>query len=133
MAALDEKARNFLEQPYVGTVTTLRQDGSPHSTIVWVDVDDDGLSFNTAAGRAKPRHLERDPRISLLVVDPENTYRWVSVSGTAELTTVGADGQIDRLAKKYLGEDEYPWRKPEEQRIKVRINPEHVDSYGFDD
>jgi len=133
MAALDEKARNFLEQPYVGTVTTLRQDGSPHSTIVWVDVDDDGLSFNTAAGRAKPRHLERDPRISLLVVDPENTYRWVSVSGTAELTTEGADGQIDRLAKKYLGEDEYPWRKPEEQRIKVRINPEHVDSYGFDE
>ena len=133
MAALDEKARNFLEQPYVGTVTTLRQDGSPHSTIVWVDVDDDGLSFNTAAGRAKPRHLERDPRISLLVVDPENTYKWVSVSGKAELTTDGADGQIDRLAKKYLGEDEYPWRKPEEQRIKVRINPEHVDSYGFDD
>lgn len=133
MPTLDDKAKKFLEQPYVGTVTTLRQDGSPHSTIVWVDVDDDGLSFNTASGRAKPRHLERDPRISLLVVDPENTYRWVSVSGTAELTTEGADGQIDRLAKKYLGEDEYPWRKPEEQRIKVRINPEHVDSYGFDD
>ena len=133
MAALDEKARNFLEQPYVGTVTTLRQDGSPHSTIVWVDVDDDGLSFNTAAGRAKPRHLERDPRISLLVVDPENTYRWVSVSGTAELTTDDADDQIDQLAKKYLGQDEYPWRKPEEQRVKVRIRPEHVDSYGFDD
>ena len=133
MAALDEKARNFLEQPYVGTVTTLRQDGSPHSTIVWVDVDDDGLSFNTAAGRAKPRHLERDPRVSLLVVDPEDTYKWVSISGTAELTTDGADSQIDRLAKKYLGQDEYPWRKPEEQRIKVRINPEHVDSYGFDD
>jgi PPOX class probable F420-dependent enzyme len=133
MAALDEKARNFLEQPYVGTVTTLRQDGSPHSTIVWVEVDDDGLSFNTAAGRAKPRHLERDPRVSLLVVDPENTYKWLSVSGTAELTTDDADDQIDRLAKKYLGEDEYPWRKPEEQRLKVRIQPEHVDSYGFDE
>jgi PPOX class probable F420-dependent enzyme len=133
MAALDEKARNFLEQPYVGTVTTLRQDGSPHSTIVWVDVDDDGLSFNTAAGRAKPRHLERDPRVSLLVVDPQDTYKWVSISGTAELTTDDADDQIDRLAKKYLGQDEYPWRKPEEQRVKVRIRPEHVDSYGFDD
>jgi len=133
MAALDEKARNFLKQPYVGTVTTLRQDGSPHSTIVWVDVDDDGLSFNTAAGRAKPRHLERDPRVSLLVVDPEDTYKWVSISGTAELTTEDADDQIDRLAKKYLGQDEYPWRKPEEQRLKVRIQPEHVDSYGFDD
>ena len=133
MSTLDDNARKFLEHPYVGTVTTLRQDGSPHSTIVWVDVDEDGLSFNTAAGRAKPRHLERDPRVSLLVVDPENTYKWVSISGTAELTTDGADSQIDRLAKKYLGQDEYPWRKPEEQRIKVRINPEHVDSYGFDD
>jgi len=133
MAALDEKARNFLKQPYVGTVTTLRQDGSPHSTIVWVDVDDDGLSFNTASGRAKPRHLERDPRVSLLVVDPADTYKWVSISGTAELTTDDADDQIDRLAKKYLGQDEYPWRKPEEQRLKVRIQPEHVDSYGFDD
>jgi PPOX class probable F420-dependent enzyme len=130
---LDDNAQKFLEQPYVGTVTTLREDGSPHSTIVWVDVDDDGLSFNTAAGRAKPRHLERDPRLSLLVVDPEDTYKWVSISGTAELTTDGADGQIDRLAKKYLGKDEYPWRKPDEQRITVRINPEHVDSYGFDD
>jgi len=133
MATLDDKAKKFLEQPYVGTVTTLRQDGSPHSTIVWVDVDDDGLSFNTAAGRAKPRHLERDPRVSLLVVDPEDTYKWVSISGTAELTTDDADDQIDRLAKKYLGQDEYPWRKPEEQRLKVRIRPEHVDSYGFDD
>jgi|SRR6476620_11697478 len=133
MATLDDNARKFLAQPYVATVTTLRQDGSPHSTIVWVDVDDDGLSFNTAAGRAKPRHLESDPRISLLVVDPENTYKWVSVSGTAELTTDGADDQIDRLAKKYLGQDEYPWRKPEEQRLKVRIQPEHVDSYGFDE
>ncbi len=133
MSTLDHNARKFLEQPYVGTVTTLRQDGSPHSTIVWVDVDEDGLSFNTAAGRAKPRHLERDPRVSLLVVDPEDTYKWVSISGTAELTTDGADDQIDRLAKKYLGQDEYPWRKPEEQRLKVRIRPEHVDSYGFDD
>ena len=132
MSTLDDNARKFLEKPYVGTVTTLRQDGSPHSTIVWVDVDEDGLSFNTAAGRAKPRHLERDPRVSLLVVDPEDTYKWVSVSGTAELTTDGADSQIDRLAKKYLGQDEYPWRNPEEERITVRITPEHVDASGFD-
>ena len=112
-------------------MTTLRQDGSPHSTVVWVDANGD-LSFNTASGRAKERHLRRDPRVSLLVVDPENTYKWVAVSGTAELTTEGADDQIDRLAKKYLGQDEYPWRKPEEERIKVLIRPERVDSYGLD-
>ena len=131
MATLDDNARKFLEQPFVGTVTTLRQDGSPHSTIVWVDSNGD-LSFNTAVGRAKERHLRRDPRISLLVVDPEDTYKWVAVSGTAELTTDGADVQIDKLAKKYLGQDEYPWRKPEEERITVRIRPEHVEATGLD-
>ncbi len=132
MATLDDKAREFLEQPYVGTVTTLRQDGSPHSTIVWVDTDTDEVSFNTATGRAKEKHLRNDPRVSVLVVDPENTYKWVAVSGTAEITTEGADAQIDKLAKKYLGKDEYPWRDPSEQRVKVRITPEHVEATGLD-
>ena len=78
MAALDEKARKFLEQPFVGEVTTLRPDGSPHSTVVWVDTDTDVVMFNTAVGRAKERHLRKDPRIALIVVDPENVYRWVT-------------------------------------------------------
>ena len=133
MATLDEKARKFLEEPFVGEVTTLRSDGSPHTTVVWVDVDTDEVIFNTAVGRAKERYLRKDPRVSLIVVDPENSYRWVSVSGTAVLTTDGADDEIDRLAKKYLGKDEYPWRKPEEQRISVRIRPERVDASGLDD
>ena len=98
MATLDQKARSFLEQPFVGTVTTLRPDGSPHSTIVWVDTDTDEVLFNTAAGRAKEKHLRQDPRVSLLVVDPGNTYKWVAVSGTAELTTEGADEQIGRAS-----------------------------------
>ncbi len=134
MAALKEAQKRFLdENPFVGTVTTLRPDGSPHSTIVWVDVEDGKVSFNTASGRAKPRYLEQDPRASLLVVDPEDPYRWVAVSGHAELTEQGADAQIDKLAKKYMGKDEYPWRKPEETRVKVLIEPEQVSDYGFDE
>jgi len=134
MAALKEAQKRFLdESPFVGTVTTLRPDGSPHSTIVWVDVEDGKVSFNTARGRAKPRYLEQDPRASLLVVDPEDPYRWVAVSGHAELTEQGADAQIDKLAKKYMGKDEYPWRKPEETRVKVLIEPEQVSDYGFDE
>jgi PPOX class probable F420-dependent enzyme len=134
MAKLEEKPRKFLEEsPYVGVVTTLREDGSPHSTIVWVDVEGDKVSFNTARGRAKPKHLEHDPRASLLMVDPNNAFRWVAVSGPAELTEEGADAQIDKLAKKYLGKDEYPWRKPEETRVKVLIKPEKVDATGFDE
>jgi PPOX class probable F420-dependent enzyme len=134
MAKLEEKPRRFLdESPYVGVVTTLREDGSPHSTIVWVDVEGDKVSFNTALGRAKPKHLQHDPRASLLMVDPNNAFRWVAVSGPAELTEEGADAQIDKLAKKYLGKDEYPWRSPEETRVKVLIEPEKVDATGFDE
>ena len=117
MGVLKDKERRFLaENPYVGVLTDLRQDGSPHSTIVWVDVEDGKVSFNTARGRAKPTHLEHDPRASLLVVDPQDPYKWVAVSGRAELT-----------------EDEYPWRNPEETRVKVLIDPEKVDSSGFDE
>jgi len=133
MAALTEKARAFLEQPFVGEVTTLRDDGSPHTTVVWVDVDTDEVLFNTAVGRAKERHLRKDPRASLIVVDPQDPYKWVAVSGRAELTTEGADAEIDKLAKKYLGKDEYPWRNPEEERINVRIRPEHVEATGLDE
>jgi PPOX class probable F420-dependent enzyme len=133
MSQLTDKQRDFIAaNPYVGTATTLRQDGSPHNTIVWVDAEDGTVTFNTAVGRAKERHLRRDPRAAITIVDPENSYLWVSVSGPAELTTEGADEQIDHLAKKYLGQDEYPWRNPEELRIKVRITPEKVDSAGFD-
>jgi len=130
MATLNDAEKQFLENPYAGVVTTLRPDGSPHTTIVWVDVDERGVSFNTASGRAKERHLRDDPRVSLLMVDPSDQYKWVSISGRAQLTTDGADPQIDRLAKKYLGADEYPWRKDTEQRISVRIEPEHVESTG---
>jgi PPOX class probable F420-dependent enzyme len=124
--------RSFLENAFVGVVTDLRSDGSPHSTVVWVDVDDDGVSFNTAWPRAKPRYLEADPRVALLVVDPGDEYRWLSISGTATLTEDGANEQIDRLAKKYRDLDAYPWHKPEETRVSVRISPTWIESRGID-
>jgi PPOX class probable F420-dependent enzyme len=133
MADLDPAHRAFLgDNPFPGVATTLRADGSPHSTVVWVDVDERGVSFNTADGRAKPRHLRADPRVSLTVVDPNNPFQWISLSGTATVTEEGADAQIDRLAKKYLGQDTYPWRSPDEQRLSVRITPDKVDAFGFD-
>jgi PPOX class probable F420-dependent enzyme len=134
MAGLTEAQRKFIaENPYVATATTLREDGSPHNTIVWIDAEDGTVTFNTAIGRAKERHLRNDPRVAVTVVDPQNTYLWVSITGRAELTTEGADDQIDKLAKKYLGQDKYPWRSPEQQRISVKITPETVDSAGFDE
>jgi len=132
MATLTDAQQQFLDNPYVGVVTTLREDGSPHSTIVWVEQQDGEISFNTATGRAKERHIANDGRLSLVVVDPQNAYQWVSLTGHGELTREDADPQIDRLAKKYLGQDEYPWRKPEEERLKVRIRADKIDSAGFD-
>jgi PPOX class probable F420-dependent enzyme len=132
MASLTDEQIEFLNQPYVGVVTTLRPDGSPHNTVVWVDVEDGAVSFNTARGRAKPRHLENDRRAAVIVVDPQNAFKWVAVDGAAEMTTDGADSQIDRLAKKYMGVDEYPYRQEGEERMKVRIAPERVSSSGFD-
>jgi PPOX class probable F420-dependent enzyme len=122
----------FLGNPFVGAVTTLRKDGSPHTTVVWVDYDGGKVRFNTAVGRAKERHLRDDPRVSVTVVDPGNAYKWVSVEGRGELTTDGADDHINKLTKKYLDQDEYPFRGPGEQRISILITPERVDSYGFD-
>ena len=133
MAELEEKHRTFLENPYVGTATTLRADGSPHNTVVWVDVHEGVIGFNTEEGRAKPRHLERNPQVALTVIDPQNPFRWISISGRAETTFDGADEQIDRLAKKYIDEDVYPWRVEDKRRITVRIQPEKVDAYGFDE
>ena len=132
MNRLTDAQREFLENPFVGVITDVRPDGSPHSTIVWIDVDDDGVSFNTAHGRAKPRYIANDPRVSLAVVDPQDPYRWLSVSGTATLVDEGADDQIDRLAKKYIGADSYPFHQPGERRVTIRIAVEKVDGSGLD-
>jgi PPOX class probable F420-dependent enzyme len=132
-ATLSEAQLRFLaENPFVGVLTTLRADGSPHSTVVWVDVEDAVVSFNTEEGRAKVRHVDDEPRVSLLVLDPSDPYKWVSITGTTDVTTEGAREQIDTLAKKYLGQDEYPWANPDKRRLKVVIEPTHVDSSGFD-
>ena len=132
MRALTDAEREFLQNPFVGVVTDLRPDGSPHSTVVWVDVDGAGVSFNTAYGRAKPTYIARDGRVSLTVVDPEDPYRWLSVSGPATLVDDGADDQIDRLAKKYIGADSYPFRRPGERRVTVRVAIDKLDGRGID-
>ncbi|HZS23631.1 MAG TPA: PPOX class F420-dependent oxidoreductase [Gaiellaceae bacterium] len=132
MANLTDAQRQFLEQPIHGIVTTLRKDGSPHNTVVWVDVVDGKPSFNTATGRAKPRHLDHDERVGLVVLDPNDPYKWLAVDGRAEITTEGANDQIDKLAKKYTGADRYQNHQPGEERLSVRIRPEHVTARGLD-
>jgi PPOX class probable F420-dependent enzyme len=130
-AKIEGRSRELLEQPNFCFVATLREDGTPHVTPVWVDADGDHVVLNSARGRAWPTNLERDPRVTLTIPNGENMYEYVTIRGrVAEMTEDGADAHIDALAKKYLGQDSYPFRTPDERRIVVRIAPEQVKLWG---
>ena len=128
---IEGKARELIEGKNFVTVGTLAKDGSPTLNVVWGDVDDDHVLLNTAEGRQWPENLRRDPRVTLTVPNQENPYEYVQIRGRlAEDTHDGADEHIDKLAKKYLDEDEYPYRQEGEQRLIVKIAPERVKVMG---
>lgn len=108
-------------------IATLNADGSPQVTPVWVDFDGTHVVVNTARGRIKTRNLEREPRVALSISDPENPYRYIGIQGRViAMTESGGDAHIDKMAKKYLGKDSYPFRAPGERRVVVTIVPEKV-------
>lgn len=133
MVALSQRVRQFIEEPNFASLATLRPDGSPHVTPMWIDTDGEYLYINTAEGRQKPRNLRHDPRVALTVIDRNNPYRHVVIEGrVVEVTTEGADAHIDKLAKKYLGQDRYPFRQPGERRLLVKIEPTRVNAQGLE-
>ena len=106
---------------------TLMKDGSPHVAPTWVDYDGDMVLINTAAGRIKERNVNLDKRVALSVYDSSNPYNMVTIRGKVkEITEQDADSHIDRLAKRYLGLDSYPFRSTDEKRIILKIMPERV-------
>jgi PPOX class probable F420-dependent enzyme len=112
-------------------LATLMPDGSPQVTPVWCELDGGRVVVNSAKGRQKDRNLRRDPRVALSLQDPDDPYRYLEVRGrVVEITEQGADAHIDRLAKKYMGVDRYPYRRPGEVRVIYRIEPEHTTSMG---
>lgn len=130
-ATIDGRAEELLKGKNFCHVATLRPDGSVHGVPVWVDVQDGRAVLNSAEGRAWPRNLERDPRVTLTVQNMENPYEYVEIRGTvAERTHEGADAHIDAMAKKYMDKDEYPLRQPGEQRVIIRVEPEHTKVWG---
>ena len=118
----------LLREPNFGVVATTRRDGTPQQTVVWVDSDGENVVFNTAEGRAKLPNLRRNPRASMLVLDRDDPWRWIAVTGAVELTEEGAEEHIHMLGKKYRGWDRYPL-KPGERRVIVKIRPERVQAY----
>lgn len=127
MATLSEEQAKLFEGRNFGHVATIRSDGTPQVTPVWIDYDGEHVVFNTAVGRAKYKNIQRDPRITVEVMNHENPYEYVQVSGRAEMQEGDeAERHIDKLAKKYMGVDEYPHRTPTERRVLVRVTPERV-------
>ena len=129
--AIPDSHLDLLTKKSFAHLATLMPDGQPQVTPIWIDHDGKHVLINTAEGRQKDKNLVRDGRIALSVTDPENPYRYLEVRGrVAERTTQGADQHIDAMAKKYLGQDKYPFRKPGEVRVIFKVIPEHSTVMG---
>jgi PPOX class probable F420-dependent enzyme len=127
MAAIPAEAQHLLENKDFAHIATLNEDGSPQVSAVWIGRDGDLVTFNTAEGRVKTNNLQRDGRVAISITDQENPYENLIIQGkVVELTTDGADEDIDALAKRYMDADSYPFRQPGEQRVLVKIEPEKV-------
>jgi PPOX class probable F420-dependent enzyme len=122
----DAAVRALLEPANYAVISTLNPDGTSHGAVVWISLEGEGLAVNSAVGRTWPTNLERDPRVTVVVFPADNPYEYVEIRGTAVGTRDDADDHINRLAKKYINQDEYPFRQPGEVRIKYVITPERV-------
>jgi PPOX class probable F420-dependent enzyme len=128
MAQLTEKAQQLIDEPNFAYLATLDPDGSPQVSPVWIDRRDEQIVVNTATGRAKDRNMRRDPRVAISIADRGNHYDKVDIRGRVVDTIGGeeADRHIDLMARKYMGQETYPWRKPDEERVLFIIEPERV-------
>jgi len=130
-ATIPEKYRDLFNKRAFASLATRMPNGDVQVTPIWVDVEDGNLLFNSARGRLKDKNVRRDPRVTLTLMDPDNPYRYLEVRGrVVDVTEQGADQHINKLAKKYLGVDQYPYRQPGEVRVLYRVKPEHVHAYG---
>jgi PPOX class probable F420-dependent enzyme len=128
---IPEKYRDLFNKKAFASLGTLMPDGSPQVTPVWCDVEGDLVIINSAKGRQKDRNLRRDPRVSLAIIDPDNPYRYLELRGrVVEITEQGAAAHIDKMAKKYLGVDKYPYKNPNEIRVIYKIQPDHATMMG---
>lgn len=126
--ALDQ----FVEDLITGSksfasVATLMPDGSPQVSVMWVDSDGEHILLNSAEGRVKTKNLRNDGRVAIAIIDSENPYRQAMIRGrVVEDTHEGAFEHTDVLAKKYLGQDKYPYHQEGDVRVIFKVKPESV-------
>ncbi|HWC78186.1 MAG TPA: PPOX class F420-dependent oxidoreductase [Blastocatellia bacterium] len=122
---------DLFQKKSFANLATVNDDGTPQVTPVWVDYDGTHVLVNSARGRKKVRNMEKNPAVALSILDPDNPYRYLEVRGrVAEITEQGADEHIDKMAKKYLGKDKYPFKQPGEVRVLYKIEPLHTSKMG---
>jgi PPOX class probable F420-dependent enzyme len=124
----DPSVRKLFEGKNFVFISSIMRDGSPQVTPTWVDIEDGYILVNTAIGRLKHKNISRDPRVALAIADQDNPYDMVTVRGRTieQLTGDAAEEHIDKMAKKYIGKDKYPFRSPGEKRVILKIKPEKV-------
>jgi PPOX class probable F420-dependent enzyme len=128
-SGIPESHLDLFKKKAFAHLATLMPDGKPQVTPVWVDYDGRHVIINTAEGRLKDKNMQRDGRIALSIADPDNPYRYLEVRGrVSERTHNGADAHIDAMARKYLGQDKYPFRQPGEVRVLYKVLPERSTS-----
>jgi PPOX class probable F420-dependent enzyme len=131
MAAIPDQYKDLLEKKAFAHLGTIMKDGSPQVTPVWFDHDGTHIRVNTAKGRWKDKNMRNRPQVALSILDPDNPYRYMQIRGkVVEVTENGADAHIDSLAKKYLGQDKYPFRQPGESRVIYKVSVDRVNTMG---
>ncbi len=131
MAAIPDQYKDLLQKKAFAHLGTVMKDGSPQVTPIWFDYDGTHVRINSAKGRWKDKNMRNRPKVALSILDPDNPYRYMQIRGTVtEITENGADTHIDSLAKKYLGQDKYPYRQPGEERVIYKIAVERVNAQG---
>ena len=124
---LSEAQQKFLFDKNFAHFVTLMKDGTPQVTPVWIDYDGKHVLVNSEQKRVKTRNVERDPRVALSIADMQNPYSFIEIRGrVVDITTEGAADHIDKMAKKYMGQDKYPLNKPGDVRVIFKIEPEQV-------
>ena len=118
----------LISEPHIAQLVTLMSDGSPQISPVWVDTDAINILVNTATGRVKTNKIRRDSRVAIAVFDPENPYsRVVNVTGVvSDIKESGAMEHIDKLSKKYTGQETFPGHNEKETRLIVTIKPTRI-------
>lgn len=129
---------DLLSRPVHGVLSTLMPDGQPQSSMVWVDYDGTHVLLNMTMQRQKVRNMCADPRVALLVIDPDDSSRWIEVRGRAvEITPTGAEAHADRLTRRYTGKQHFygdvnpSGQKHKETRVIVRIEPLKISLDAF--